>query len=402
MGRRFWNRLGVFLIVLSFIFMGSGLLVAYKDHDFIFGKYSAIVSNVNKNNINISTVNGEGPEGLSSVVDSNQGNNSDIKLENNNDKEVKEEKNPTNVGENKSEVLPDNSNNNDNKTDSSNNNSSDNITSGENVVPPVVDNSNNGSIDVDTNKENVTPEEPTVDNNPSEPVVPTIEETNINLRNEIQNQYGISVKYGSETAGYNVGGMSTTQITDPNVVKKALEDMKSTISLFPVGIWNEMKSSGYPLTIYLIGNYSSTNVTGVTESFSNRVTISIATKFSFGETFNHEVFHYFENFITQFRGANFNEWNSFNPANFGYGSVNSSLSYTRTFSADSYFVNDYAQTQDAEDRASTFEYMMFDAKAACLNRDKPVWKKAKYMADQLDNYLNSVSPNVVEYWERHL
>ena len=46
--------------------------------------------------------------------------------------------------------------------------------------------------------------------------------------------------------------------------------------------------------------------------------------------------------------------------------------------------------------------MMFDAKAACLNRDKPVWKKAKYMADQLDNYLNSVSPNVVEYWERHL
>ena len=233
-------------------------------------------------------------------------------------------------------------------------------------------------------------------------VIPTIEDTNINLRNEIQNQYGITVKYGSETAGYNVGGMSTTEITDPNVVKKALEDMKSTISLFPVGIWNEMKSSGYPLTINLIGSYSSANVTGVTESFSNRVTISIATKFSFGETFNHEVFHYFENFIMQFRGANFKEWNNFNPMNFTYGSVNSSLSYTRTFSADSYFVNDYAQTQDAEDRASTFEYMMLDNKAACLNMDKPVWKKAKYMAEQLDLYLSSVSPNVLEYWERHL
>ena len=30
---------------------------------------------------------------------------------------------------------------------------------------------------------------------------------------------------------------------------------------------------------------------------------------------------------------------------------------------------------------------MLDVKAACLNLDKPVWKKAKYMADQLDCQL---------------
>ena len=386
MGRRFWNRLGIFLIIVSFIFMGSGLVVAYIDHDFIFGKYSAIVSHIDKNDINISTVNGEGPEELTTAVDSNQGDSW-----NNNSLENNSVGNNISVGKDKFEEDSNNENNSVNnensfgeegtKTPSGNDDQS-----LENVIPKD-DNLNDSTTD---------------DNESVETVTPTIEEVNLNLRNEIQNQYGITVKYGSETSGYSVGGMSTTEITDPNVVKKALEDMKNTISLFPVGIWNEMKSSGYPLTIYLIGSYSSTNVTGVTESFSNRVTISIATKFSFGETFNHEVFHYFENFIMQFRGANFNEWSNFNPINFTYGSVNSSLSYTRTFSADSHFVNDYAQTQDAEDRASTFEYMMLDVKASCLNLDKPVWKKAKYMADQLDLYLNSVSPNVVEYWERHL
>ena len=55
-----------------------------------------------------------------------------------------------------------------------------------------------------------------------------------------------------------------------------------------------------------------------------------------------------------------------------------------------------------EDRASTFEYMMFTNKASCLNTNKPVWKKAKFMSQLLEKYLESVKPEVTEYWERHL
>ena len=124
--------------------------------------------------------------------------------------------------------------------------------------------------------------------------------------------------------------------------------------------------------------------------------------FSFAETFNHEVFHYFESFITKFKGASWDSWNSFNPNGFVYGSTNSNLSYSQTYNAGSYFVNNYAQTQAPEDRASTFEYMMFNSKASCLNNGQPVWNKAKFMATQLENYFNSVSPYVIEYWERHL
>ena len=114
------------------------------------------------------------------------------------------------------------------------------------------------------------------------------------------------------------------------------------------------------------------------------------------------IYHYLENFITKFKGANYNSWNTLNLSNFTYGSARSDLSYNRTYSEDAYFVNNYAQTSANEDRASTFEYMMFTNKASCLNANKPVWKKAKFMSQLLEKYLESVKPEVTEYWERHL
>ena len=46
--------------------------------------------------------------------------------------------------------------------------------------------------------------------------------------------------------------------------------------------------------------------------------------------------------------------------------------------------------------------MMATSKASCLNYGKRIWLKAKYMADQMDLFFETVSPNVTEYWERYL
>ena len=121
------------------------------------------------------------------------------------------------------------------------------------------------------------------------------------------------------------------------------------------------------------------------------------------ETFFHESYHYIERYIFK-KGLTFNElmWNSNNPPEFTYGNVVADYSYKNTLSENSYFVNNYAQTAAEEDRASTFEYMMAKTKASCLNANKPVWKKATIMSKNIDAALNTVSPNVTEYWERHL
>ena len=253
-----------------------------------------------------------------------------------------------------------------------------------------------------TTPSNPTPTTPSTPDvtTPSTPVV-TIEQTNQSLREQLQQQYPITIRYGLETSGYSVGGLSTVALTDPYAIQSALSSLSTNISLYPSQFFQEIRSSGYSLTIYLIKRYSTNNVTGVTDSSTKNVVISIATDYSFAESFNHEIFHYIDNYIYS-RGGRYTTWNNLNPLGYQYGSVNSNLSYTVTGLADAYFVNNYAQTDEYEDRASTFEYMMSSSKISCFSIGRPIWLKAKYISEQLDLFFDSVRPDVTEYWERYV
>ena len=224
---------------------------------------------------------------------------------------------------------------------------------------------------------------------------------NESLKFEIQNRYGITIQYGKDLKDYEVGGLSIVPLVDSNIINENLNYLNHAMSVFPDGFWKEIKNGGIPLTVYLIDSFSTYGVTGVTDSNYNRAIMSIAVQYGFEESFYHETYHYIERYMMK-KGYHFTNWNSYNPANFSYGTINGNNSYNRTFTSDVYFVNDYAQTNESEDRASTFEYMMSSSKASCLNRGKPVWKKATLMSTAMDAVLNSVSPSVTEYWERYL
>lgn len=225
-------------------------------------------------------------------------------------------------------------------------------------------------------------------------------DVNDSLRNSIENKYHIQIKYGSETDGYTVGGMGVKSITSSSQITNSLKSLNNCLSLYPSGLYREVTSS-YPLTVYLINKYSVNNVTGVTDSTNRNVKMSIATAYPFNDSFHHETYHYLELYMKN-RGMSYTSWNDLNPSNFNYGSIKTDLSYARTFSSDSYFVNDYAQSAAEEDRASTFEYMMANSKASCLNNGKPIYKKAKYMADTMDFFIDSCSSKTTERWERFL
>ena len=235
---------------------------------------------------------------------------------------------------------------------------------------------------------------------PSTPLYPTVDETNNSLRVDLQNKYGIVIKYGSETNGYNVGGMSTTSISNAYTVQTALNNLSNSLSLYPNGFFQEIKNGGIPLTLYLIQKYSQSGVTGATDSNLYRATISIAVDYPFADSFHHEVYHYMDRYIEK-KGGSYSKWTLYNPQGFEYNrGANSTLSYSVTGNPSSYFVNNYAQTAAAEDRASTFEYMMANSRISCFNPGKPVWNKANHMSEVVDLAFNSVSPNVIEHWER--
>lgn len=230
---------------------------------------------------------------------------------------------------------------------------------------------------------------------------PSAVEVSLLLRKQIEKTYGVTVKYASETNGYSVGGMSTISINDPVISQNALITLNMALALYPQGFFQEIKSKGYPLTFYLIKRYSTDNVTGVTDSSNKNVVISVATDYDFIDTFHHEVYHYIERYILN-SGGKYTSWNSLNPVGFKYGVIDSSYSYSRDFSQDAFFVNSYAMTDQYEDRASTFEYMMKTNKASCLNYGKTIWLKARTMSEQIDYFFNTVTPTVTEHWERHL
>ena len=221
------------------------------------------------------------------------------------------------------------------------------------------------------------------------------------LRSEIEREFYVKVLYGKEVEGYTVGGVSTKAITDFTLAKSTLNDLYDTLSLYPKGFFKEIKDGGIPLTIVLVNNYSEIGVTGVTDSSYDSATISIAAIYDFDESFYHESYHYIERYMFK-KKANFNSWDSLNPSDFEWNTIDGSLSYSNTFSPTAYFVNNYAQTSGAEDRASTFEYMMAPTKASCLNKNTPIWNKANYMALTIESVLDTVSPNTIEYWERYI
>lgn len=234
------------------------------------------------------------------------------------------------------------------------------------------------------------------------PAVPTIEETNNTFRNSIQSTYGIIVKYGAETEGYTVGGISTTAIYDSTVVNNALNNLNNALAKYPNGFFAEMKRGGIPLTVLLINNYANASITGITDSNYTFAHISIAVSHPFEESFYHESYHYIERYIFK-RGGNFSAWDSLNPSGFVYNqTISNSYSFANSHINTAPFVNTYAQTAATEDRASTFEYMMAANKASCFEKNTTIWKKANMMSSMIDAAFNSVTPNAIEYWERHL
>lgn len=269
-------------------------------------------------------------------------------------------------------------------------------------------NKDNTTIDINTSgtllddsSSNQTEQKSDNSDGPSTPTV--MEDSNNGYRKQIEERFGISIKYGSETDGYEVGGLTTESIHSASRVSAALSTLNTVLSHYPDGMFQEIGDGGIPLTIYLIEKYSLNGVTGVTDSSDYYANISIAVAYPFEESFYHESYHYIERYMTEKRGLSFTNWNGYNPPGFNYGETNYDYSYAANGGReDSYFVNNYAQSSDSEDRASTFEYMMDESKASCLNYNQPVWKKAKLMAEAIEASLTTCSPYVVEYWERFL
>lgn len=127
----------------------------------------------------------------------------------------------------------------------------------------------------------------------------------------------------------------------------------------------------------------------------------------FFRVFHHEVFHYIEAYmeIIGYNDGIFTDWNNYNPEGFVYGNTNSSYSYSMINPpTNSYFINDYGQTNEREDRATIFEDLMaraYETKNSFINTNN-IWLKGKSISIEIDKYFNTVNSSTIERWERFI
>ena len=67
----------------------------------------------------------------------------------------------------------------------------------------------------------------------------TIESKNNTLRNQIENKYNVDIRYGTETNGYAVGGLSTVMLTDANRINALLNELNRNLALYPNSFFKE-------------------------------------------------------------------------------------------------------------------------------------------------------------------
>lgn len=375
MSTKLTNRVASFMIFFAIFLIITGLYMNISSDTILDPIKDVDKSNNNPGEVIITTNNGKPPV-TNDNTSTNIGNNGTTI--------------PNNNGGSSASAGTD-TNTNTNTNTNVNNNSSSSGNAG----------TNNSNTSNNNSSNNTTPSTPPPAPEPAPDPSPVVDPI-VTYRKQIEETYGIKVLYGSETNGYVVGNLGTTSISDTNVMKSSLEQLNTALSMYPSGFFREFSKQNMTLNVYLIKNYSAENVTGVTDFAPRRTIISIATDFPFSESFHHEMLHYIEHYIES-SGGKFAAWNSFNPIDFTYGVENSSYSYSKTGTPGSYFVNNYAQTNAIEDRASTFEYMTASVKYSCYDsNDYPIWKKSNYLSTMIETYFNTVSSSVVDYWERYI
>lgn len=252
----------------------------------------------------------------------------------------------------------------------------------------------------------IVPKEEIIENNIPNVVVKTEEQINDEYRKSVEQLYGINIKYGSELGNYLIYGQIPTPVTDNDVIMKALKDMNNYLSYYPKGMFREIKNSGIDLSFYIVKTIPNTSVAGIADyEFGDRIKITLSTDSFFFRVIHHEIYHYMEKYMSfgSYPNEVYPNWNTLNPNSFVYGDFNSEYSYNMINNLKgAYFINNYGQTNEREDRATIFEDMMARASKpkGCYDKDEQIWKKAKYISETIDKHFNTVNSNVIERWER--
>lgn len=186
------------------------------------------------------------------------------------------------------------------------------------------------------------------------------------LARELGEQYGISVLLFDEAAACAPWDYAFTAEYRVDKTNWALEDLKATLEAFPEGFLTKLRQDWEDLTVCIVDTIQGTAESGSLDSaeglqFQNgsHFYIALAPKEedSLKHTLFHEFSHLIDNRVLTKTGA-YDNWNDLNPQDFAYSlDLNADMTPYKALltGPDRVFIDNYAMTFPAEDRARIFE-----------------------------------------------
>lgn len=230
-------------------------------------------------------------------------------------------------------------------------------------------------------------------------------QVNDELRNKIRSKYGVLVSYKDEVdSNYSSSYVRPTKLYDDNEIYDHLVKIDGALSRYPSAFFPEIKRKWKQVTIDLVKKINN-SAAGLTDNRNpNTVVILINTgSLLFESTLHHEMMHYIDCYLANKIGASVleNSMMEHNPSGFTYGNQNND--YVYRYANPYYFLSGYAKTNYKEDRAVIFEDLMTRTwKREYHVKGNPINEKAKVISKQMSMYLDSVSDNVTESWEKFI
>lgn len=186
------------------------------------------------------------------------------------------------------------------------------------------------------------------------------------LAREMGAQYGITVLLFEEAAACAPWDYAFTAEYRVDKTNWALEDLKATLEAFPEGFLAKLRQDWEDLTVCIVDTIQGTAESGSLDSAEglqfqngNHFYIALAPKEedSLKHTLFHEFSHLIDNRVLTKTGA-YDNWNDLNPQDFAYSlDLNADMTPYKALltGPDRVFIDNYAMTFPAEDRARIFE-----------------------------------------------
>ena len=186
------------------------------------------------------------------------------------------------------------------------------------------------------------------------------------LARELGEQYGITVLLFEKAAACAPWDYVFAAEYRVDKTNWALEDLKATLEAFPEGFLTKLRQDWEDLTVCIVDTIQGTAESGSLDSaeglqFQNgsHFYIALAPKEedSLKHTLFHEFSHLIDNRVLTKTGA-YDNWNDLNPQDFAYSlDLNADMTPYKALltGPDRVFIDNYAMTFPAEDRARIFE-----------------------------------------------